>query len=118
MATTNKTRNPADQATALYKSLFEYTIDANRAIVAGIERSWQEQIETFEGAVDSIKPLADAKQPADFMSAQFALATDLNQKAVAATTNLLKIQRDTGEELREIANESVKAFSTVLPRAA
>jgi len=118
MATTSKTTNPAELANALYKSLFDYAIDANRVVVNGMERTWQEQIEAMEGAMERIKPLADAKQPADVMSAQLAFATDLNKQAVATTTSLLQIQRDTSTELTEIANASVKAIVGALPKAA
>ena len=115
---TSKTKNPAEQANMLYKSLVDYAIDANRVFVTGVERSWQEQVEALEGAFERIKPLADVKQPADLVSAQLALATDLNKQAVASTTNLFQIQRDTGAELGEIANASVKAIAASLPKAA
>jgi hypothetical protein len=114
----SKKTAPGDQAAALYTSLVHYAIDANRAMASGMERAWQGQIEAFEGAVESMKPLAGVKQPTDLVSAQMALATDLNKQAMAATNNLLQIQRETGEELRDIANESMKAFSSVMPRAA
>ena len=118
MATTSKTRNPAELASTLYKSLFDYAIDANRIVASGMERTWHEQVEAMESAMERIKPLADAKQPADVMSAQLALATDLNKQAVATTTNLFQIQRDTSSELTEIANASVKAIVSALPKAA
>ena len=46
----------------------------------------------------------------------------INKQAVTATTNLFQIQRETGTELGEIANASVKAgveaLVSSLPKAA
>ena len=115
-------KNPAEQANVLYKSLVDYAIDANRVVVTGMERSWQEQVEAFEGAFERIKPLADVKEPTDLVSAHLALAKDLNKQAIATTTSLFQIQRETGTELGEIANASVKASVQALvasmPKAA
>ncbi len=119
---TSKPKNPAEQANVLYKSLVDYAIDVNRVVVTGLERSWQEQVEAVEGAFERIKPLADVKEPAELVSAQLALAKDLNKQAVATTTSLFQIQRETGSELGEIANASVKASVEALvasmPKAA
>ncbi len=118
----SKTTNPAEQANELYKSLVDYAIDVNRVVVTGIERSWQEQVEAVEGAFERFKPLADVKEPTELVSAQLALAKDLNKQAVAATSSLMQIQRETGTELGEIANASVKAsvqaLVATLPKAA
>ena len=113
-----KTTEPAEQMSAAYRAMMDYTVNANRVMAAGFERALQEQLEVLEAAVDSLRPLTGVKQPAELMEVQMAAAKGLNERAAAAMANLLKIQQETGAELRQVATDGMKAVSAHLPKAA
>ena len=109
---------PYAQAAELYDSMLENAIRMNRVIASGIERTLQEQVDLMEAAVEAMRPFSAVKQPADFVTTQVDVMKGLNQRAVAAATNLLKIQQETGSELKDAMLEGMKKVTGSMPKAA
>ena len=115
---TKKTTQPFKQPIDLYTAMLDRTIRANRIVAKGIERTIEEQFGLFEAAIDTTRPLVDAKQPEEVLAIQMDAWKALSEKLVATTGKLVEIQRETGSELKDVVVDSVRAVNETLPKAA
>lgn len=111
-------QNPALKAYAefagSYGSALEYGIRVQKVLSSAVERVVKEHIALVDTAVANLAPVASAKQPKELLDVQNALAEKVRDQFGAATKNLLKIQEETGAEIKALMQEGVEKFAAPL----
>ena len=113
-----KTQQPADKVAEMYSTMVEQAIRTNKVVSGGMERCVQEQMSLVEAAMESIRPLAEAKKPADMLSVQMEAFKAMNARMAETAANMMKIQQETGAELKDMMLENVKTITESMPKAA
>ena len=115
---TKKAAQPFKQPFDLYTAVLDQTIRVNRIVAKGIERTIEEQLGLFEAAIDSTRPLAAAKQPAEVLAVQMDAWKAMSEKLVATTGKLAEIQREAGSEFKDVVVDGFKTVNESMPKAA
>ena len=119
---TKKTGQPlkqaAEQTTELYTAMLDQAIRVNRIVAKGIERTIEEQVELFEAAVESTRPLASARQPGDVLAVQVDAWKTFGERLVVTTGKFAEIQRETGTELKDAVADGFRTINETVPKAA
>ncbi|MGQ0657216.1 MAG: hypothetical protein ACT4NU_03840 [Chromatiales bacterium] len=99
------------EVVGFYSNAIELSLRTSKVLQNAVERSLREHLSFVEATVGQLAPVTRADQPADFVAAQSALIEGLRDQISSTTKNLLKIQQDTGAEIKALVAESVEKFS-------
>lgn len=95
----------------LFSSAVELNLRATKVLQNAFERSVREYVALVESTASQFEPVTKAEQPKDFVAAQSALVEGVRESFANTTKNLLKIQRETGAEIKALVTEGVEKFS-------
>ena len=99
------------QAVDMYSGALELNLRASKVLQNAAERAMREHLAFIEATVGQFTPVAKADQPKDFVAAQTALFQSVRDQFTETTKNLIKIQQDTGAEIKALVTEGVEKFS-------
>ena len=95
----------------LYSSAIELHLRTGKVMSNALERAAREHIAFVQSSLGQMTPVAKAEQPKDFIAAQSALFQGVRDQFATTTKNLMKIQQETGAEIKALVNEGVEKFS-------
>jgi len=104
-----------EQVVDFNRRLTEYTLRFNQATTAGIAPAIKTQTDSalaaLESAITHGDKLAQVKSPQEALDEQTALVKDLGENFQSTVSKLLQSQQETGDELKTLLEEGVKAFT-------
>jgi phasin family protein len=95
----------------LYGSGVEYWLRANRLLFSGLERTLQAQVDLADATTEHIATLRGSGDLNGLTAAQGALLKEVGEDVLATLRQLLEIQRETGADLKALAEEGVQSFT-------
>jgi len=104
----NDPTDTLEQVAEFNKRLGEYTLRFNQAITAGIAPAIKTQADS---AITHGDKLAQVKSPQEALEEQAAITKDLNENFQSTASKLLQSQQETGDKLKTLLEEGVKAFT-------
>ena len=96
---------------SLYSNAIELGLKTSKVLQSGAESALREHLAYFSSTVEQFTPMTKLEQPQDYIAAQTALVEKSRQQFTKTTKALLKIQQDTGAELKALATEGAEKFS-------
>ncbi len=95
----------------LYSSAIELQLRTGKIMSNALERAAREHMAFMQTSLGQMTPVTKADQPKDFIAAQSAMLQGVRDQFATTTKNLMKIQQDTGAEIKALVNEGVEKFS-------
>ncbi len=99
------------EVVGLYSNAIELSLRTGKILQNAVERSVREHLNFVEATLGQFAPVTRAEQPRDFVAAQSAMFEGFRDQIASTAKNLLKIQQDTGAEIKALVAESVEKFS-------
>lgn len=98
---------------SLYSSAVELGLKTSKVLQSSAESTLREHLAYVSSTVEQFTPMTKLEQPQDYIAAQTALVEKSRQQFTKTAKALLKIQQDTGAELKALAAEGAEKFSPV-----
>jgi len=95
----------------MYGSALEHGLRVNKALVEGGEKAVKTHIELADAMVAQIQTLLGVEDLKDLPAAQQKMVQEMNEEVANSARSLLKIQRETGADVKALVEESVKTFT-------
>ena len=105
-----KTIVDVNEALNLYSNFFELSIRAAKTLQSGVERSIREHLAYLDAGQPA--PLAAVETPKDVWAAQSAAVERARDEFTTTAKRLAEIQQDVATELKSLAAEGTKTFSS------
>ena len=96
---------------SLYSSAIELHLRTGKVLSNAMERAAREHLAFVQASLGQMAPVTKADQPKDFIAAQSAMFQGVRDQIATTTKNLMKIQQETGAEIKALVNEGVEKFS-------
>jgi len=106
-----------------YTSAFEHAMKVQKALSTSFDRTLALQMSLVETSLNHIAPLTSAKQPTEFVAAQKAAVSGLQQDVTKTLREIFEIQTSTMKEVKGLVEEGMlkftpEALSKLMPKAA
>jgi len=99
------------EVVGFYSNAVELGLRTGKVLQNAVERSVREHLNFVEATMSQFAPVTRAEQPKDFVAAQSQLIEGFRDQFTNTAKNLLKIQQDTGAEIKALVAEGVEKFS-------
>jgi hypothetical protein len=94
-----------------YSAAFEHAMKMQKAISASFDKTLALQLSLVETSLSHMAPLTTAKQPTEFVAAQKAALTGLQQDLTRTLKEIFEIQTSTMKEVKGLVEEGMLKFS-------
>jgi len=106
-----------------YSAAFEHAMKVQKVLSAGFDKALALQMSLIETSMSHLTPLSSAKQPTEFVAAQKAAVTGLQQDVAKTLKEIFEIQTSTMKEVKGLVEEGMlkftpEALSKMIPKAA